>query len=136
MSALTGSVSAELNCRRIAEAVIAEMTEMQVEALSGDDSGLRNVWEEVCVQIQTGESVFWDVYEDTMRAAIEREVARLAFHEGEAIWRETPAGMLSASNDDEEVVGGEISTAEIVELVLTHQIYPRAADWSGERVEA
>lgn len=38
--------------------------------LSGDDSGLKNVWEEICVQLQGDESIYWGVYEGVIRNLI------------------------------------------------------------------
>ena len=38
--------------------------------LSGDDSGLKNVWEEYCVQIQGEESYYIDIYEDIVAASV------------------------------------------------------------------
>jgi len=35
--------------------------------LSGDDSGLKNTWEEICVQLQGDESIHWGVYEEVVR---------------------------------------------------------------------
>jgi hypothetical protein len=33
--------------------------------LSGDDSGLRTVWQEICVQVQGARSFYWSAYEET-----------------------------------------------------------------------
>lgn len=38
--------------------------------LSGDDSGLKNIWEEICVQFQWEESFHWDAYEDLIQKVI------------------------------------------------------------------
>jgi hypothetical protein len=38
--------------------------------LSGDNSGLKNVWEEICVQTQKEESFHWNVYEDLINKEI------------------------------------------------------------------
>lgn len=38
--------------------------------LSGDDSGLENVWEEICVQVQGEESFYWEIYLKTMSDAV------------------------------------------------------------------
>lgn len=41
--------------------------------LSGDDSGLKNTWEEICVQAQ-GVSYHWDVYEEVIGNFITSEL--------------------------------------------------------------
>jgi len=38
--------------------------------LSGDDTNLKNTWEEICVQVQGEKSYFWEAYEDAMRGAV------------------------------------------------------------------
>lgn len=38
--------------------------------LSPDDYGLKNVWEEICIQKQAEESVFWNTYEETIEMVI------------------------------------------------------------------
>jgi hypothetical protein len=45
--------------------------------LSGDDSGLRNVWQEICVQVQGEDSLYWDVYEETIRSCAIGLVSKL-----------------------------------------------------------
>lgn len=34
--------------------------------LSGDNSGLANVWDELCVQVQGEHSYYWDAYLETI----------------------------------------------------------------------
>ena len=52
---------AKLLSETLVKDAIAALEQMDANAmLSGDDSGLKNVWEEVCVQLQYEESIFWD----------------------------------------------------------------------------
>src|SRR6187200_1466408 len=44
--------------------------------LSGDDSGLKNTWEEICIQVQGEESIHWDVYSDAIRNFITDELTK------------------------------------------------------------
>jgi len=44
---------------------------------SGIDSGLTNVWDEVCIQVRTQYSVYWDAYEATIYPMIEGEMQKL-----------------------------------------------------------
>lgn len=43
--------------------------------LSGDDSDLKNIWEEICCQVQGEESSDWDVYINTIENFIDKELA-------------------------------------------------------------
>lgn len=53
---------AEALCRRISRRVIRDCQARKDCLLSGDDSVLGNLWDEVCVQVQFRVSVYWDVY--------------------------------------------------------------------------
>lgn len=59
---------------------------------SGDDSGLRNVWEEICDQVQTQYSVFWAIYEETMEGFLYEYVDALDRRSKLAIWSTTEEG--------------------------------------------
>jgi hypothetical protein len=52
--------------QRITRKVIPTLQALTV-TLSGDDSGLETVWDEICAQVQTDESVFWNVYDKTVQ---------------------------------------------------------------------
>jgi hypothetical protein len=57
-------------CRRIARRVMRALQGMTGHGLSGDDSGLKNTWDEICVQIQFEQSIFWDAYEYTVTSLV------------------------------------------------------------------
>jgi len=58
---------------KIADSVIKELMELKKDLLlSGDDSGLKNTWEEICVQVQGEQSFYWDSYEGTINNFIEK----------------------------------------------------------------
>lgn len=58
--------------KEIAKKVIRNMKLLKDDSmlLSGDDSGLKNVWEVYCVQIQGEESFYIDIYENRVAASI------------------------------------------------------------------
>jgi len=64
----------------IAKEVIQDLKNLndEIYLLSGDDSGLKNVWEEICVQIQDDYSFHWDVYEDTIENFINGSLSKQA----------------------------------------------------------
>jgi len=45
---------------------------------SGADSGLRDAWDEICVQVQDEESALWEAYLDTIRAFLTRHCERMS----------------------------------------------------------
>jgi len=64
-----------IHVEAIAEKVIIELTELNDKdfLLAGNDSGLTNVWEEICIQRQVEESVHWDAYENTIENFVKDE---------------------------------------------------------------
>lgn len=53
--------------REIVDATINALAQMPDNCrLSGEDSVLANVWEEICAQVQSEYSFFWDAYVETM----------------------------------------------------------------------
>ena len=51
----------------IAQKVVAELKNLRdKEFLLSGDSGLKNVWAEICSQGRSEQSVYWDAYVDTM----------------------------------------------------------------------
>lgn len=52
-------------------------SENSVFLLSGDDSGLKNTWEEICVHVQGQESFHWEAYKDTIKGLAESELEKL-----------------------------------------------------------
>lgn len=59
--------------------------------LSGDDSGLADVREEFKCQVQTGESFFYDVYEETIRSICRDVIESLTRSELKLLWLWTDA---------------------------------------------
>ena len=89
-SAIVSAV-AEAAGKRIARKTIRALQKM-TDRLSGADSGLANVWDEICVQAEVEESVFWNVYEDIARKAVEEFTSKIAEYEKHALWFQTTAG--------------------------------------------
>jgi hypothetical protein len=59
---------------------------------SGDDTSLKNIWEEISVQVQDQQSVMWDAYMGTIHALILSKVAGLDAATKQTIWLQTEQG--------------------------------------------
>ncbi len=55
------------------------------DTLSGD-SGLKNFWEEYCVQVQQEHSFYWETYVDQLHLWVEEEFKKLPMWQRNAIW--------------------------------------------------
>jgi hypothetical protein len=129
---------AERECKRICRKVILLLQKMTEGLHSGDDSPLRNIWDEVCVQVQFQESVYWDVYLDTIRTIISPAVEALDVSSKQAIWLQTSGGMdweaeTEDENDHQQVPS--CSVADITEYILNDFVLARAVNWTNQRIE-
>lgn len=71
--------------KKIVRKAIRELQKEKKSLLSGDDSGLLNVWDEICVQVQYEYSFYWDIYEDYMAQTVTSLAEKLSWYEIVAI---------------------------------------------------
>lgn len=86
--------------RRVAERATRELRKMPA-GLSGDDSGLRTIWEEFCVQVQGEESFFWDFDVETVKLAIAGALVNVRRLEMIAMWLECEGAWHWLAENDE-----------------------------------
>ena len=125
---------AEQLCQQLTRKVIFSLQALKNGLASGDDSGLTNAWEEICVQVQAEESFSWEGYDLTVRKMVSAQVAELLPHEREAIWLQTPAGDDWDAGDEETRKEYPVAEDEIVEYVTTQYVYSSAGDWGNGRI--
>jgi hypothetical protein len=128
------SRTAEVACQRVSSRAIRTLQKMTEGLQSGDDSGLTNAWEELCVQIQYEQSFYWDAYEGTVRQVLAQEVEKLPVYECEAIWLQTPEGKDWDAEDEESRDRYPVVEDEIVEYLKDEYVYSAAGKWSNERI--
>ena len=116
---------------------IAALEQMDAnEMLSGDDSGLKNVWEEICVQVQQEESIFWDAYLETMEGLLTGFVELLDRDARMALWAVTDEGSDYVDDhqaDTDGVRDVPVSEDEIVSK-LKDGLLSAAANYSNARI--
>ena len=125
---------AEQVCRRLTRRLIATLQKMNNGLLSGEDSGLKNTWDEICTQIQFEESFSWDVYDETVRGLAASDVEKLLPHEREAIWLQTNAADDWDCEDESERPPYPVSNDDIVDYLVHEYIYSEAGNWSNQRI--
>lgn len=113
---------AEEICNRISHRVIRHLRTNST-TLSGDDTPLKNAWEEICVQVQFEQSIYWDVYIETIDLEIEGEIEQLQEHELAAIWFQTPDGkdwgFTDGDDREEPYIDRQAVVAVIRDVVLS-----------------
>jgi hypothetical protein len=126
-------------CQRVTQEAIAHLQGITLkEALAlGPHSGLRNTWEEICVQVQFEESVIWEVYEEMVDVTLTPSVEALPEYEQAAVWRQTDEGSYWECHEDEDDPQPcPICHSDIVEYIKQEYLYPAAGSWSSPRVES
>jgi len=109
---------AEHVLQRVTRKVVRDLQAMEEGLQSGDDSGLANIWDEVCVQVQGEQSAFWDMYLETIQSVAETHVDALKEHELEAAWLNTPEGRCWLREDDNERGALHPCKSDIARLVV------------------
>lgn len=93
---------------RIVGATVAWLKAQKAQ-LSGDDTPLKNVWEEVCVQVQGDESFYWDVYKETAVTDLAARIESLRQHQQVALWLQTDQGFEWTLDQEDEGSGSDES---------------------------
>ena len=130
--------------RQLADHVAHGLTRRTIAALqgmtdhlnSGEDSGLKSVWDEICVQVQGEESVVWDAYEQTVRALLTAEVAELPAHEREALWLQTEPALDWNWEEADARAAYPVNPEDVVEHLWREYLLPEAGRWSNARIRA
>ncbi len=124
---------AEHVARRMTQRTIEELQDMTETLGSGDDSGMQNVWEEICVQVQYDEFPFWDAYVQTAKGLILGTVEDLPAHEREALWLKSDQGDEWDSEDEDQREAYPVLNDDIVDYLWNEHVLPEAARFSNER---
>lgn len=125
---------AEISSKNITNKVIRKLQNMTEDLLSGDDTILKNIWDEVCVQVQYEESYMWEIYELTIKLLVKDEIQNLSIYARQAIWLQTDEGS-EWEIDNENLQICNFYEEDIEEYIIKEYILPAAADWTNKRIE-
>jgi hypothetical protein len=107
---------------------------------SGDGTPLKNLWEEVCVQVQFGESIFWEVYKLHIDQLILSHIFSLSAPILQAIWLQTERGEQWLYEENEEDECGMDSREptycqeDIIDWILS-RVLMGAGEFNNERID-
>jgi len=107
---------------------------MTEERQSGADSGLANVWDEICVQKQGDYSFYWDAYDETARQFALSEVTKLEPHEQAAIWLQTTEGEEWCYEDEDDREKDPVIHDTVVDYIVDEYLYAAASNWTNVRI--
>jgi hypothetical protein len=117
---------------RTVAAAVTKLDEMH-DCLSGDDSPLETVWEEICVQVQHEQSFSWDAYDQVVRDLIEGELPNLQDFELTAIWFQTDEGLDWVCTDPEDRDNDVFMNDDVINHIAD-ALYSLAADFERDRI--
>ena len=128
---------AERLVQRLMRRLIAALRKMNHPSmlLSGQDSGLKTVWEEICVQRQGEESYEWHAYERTLCVLINGELDELSHDEEVDLWFLTQEGSDWLSEHEEDEEHPEPNDSETEDL-LSNRLLSCAGDYTNRRIRA
>jgi len=101
---------------------------------SGDDSPLKNAWEELCVQVQGEQSIAWEDFEAEIRLRVTRLVESLRGFERDAIWLQTRQREDWGCEDEADRDPNPVCSGDIVEYLVGEYAYPLAGKWTNQRI--
>jgi len=114
--------------------MIDSLKKMKDALHSGNGSGLENTWDEICVQVQYEQSIYWDAYDSTVWQMVEAEVEKLSPHEREVIWLQTPEADRWGFDEESEHDHYPVFNDDIVRYVVKEHIYHEAGRWNNQRI--
>lgn len=119
--------------------VIRDLQQLRGEhTQSGPESGLRDVWDEICVQVQLERSPLWDAYLAVLEATVERRMRDVGAVRLKAIWLQTRRGQAwideVAERGRGEATPSRVWNAEDVLEHLRERVLSVATEWSNARI--
>jgi hypothetical protein len=119
------SLKAEQRYKSYTARIIDQIKRLDASCMQSGDARLSNVWDEYKVQVQVEHSVFFGLYEDTIRRLIARTVSAIPPEPLIQMWHVTPQGLDSAADQGSSRPPG---WAEDIEDELLRRVQGAAAD--------
>lgn len=127
--AITAAWASRL-ARTAIEDAIGDLKRMDFEDMLSGDSGLEDVWEEICVQVQEEQSVFWHAYEQTIDCLLDGYIDALDRNARLALWSITDEGWDWIDEHHADDDGEREAPVDVGEIVakLKEELLSAAAD--------
>jgi hypothetical protein len=106
------------------------------ELLRKNDTPLENLWDEICVQVQYRQSMFYDAYLDTITKTVSRELEGVAEHLRQAIWLQTDEGWdWGYDNKESEDDVPPFWDGHIADYILHGYVLREVADLASDEID-
>lgn len=134
----------EIVLRKFSDAVVDKVTRRTIRGLQtmtgcvlyGEDYGLKNAWDMICVQVQGMESFMWQEYVNTAESVAWGAIGKLKRHEKQALWmrdEESWDVIYDESGVDENLCGAD---EDIARWFVCNFLLSVAAEWSNKQIKA
>ncbi len=123
---------------RISSKVETSLKGMKDGLQSSEDSGLENLWDEVCVQVQAVHSIFWSLYDNLIYGLTLSNVKeleqKLESYEMTAIWLQTDGGKEWMHEASEKDCGFSYCAEDIAEYIAREYVYKKAGTYRNKKI--
>jgi hypothetical protein len=119
---------------RISRKVELSLKGMKDGLQSSEYSGLENLWDEVCVQVQSAHSMFWSLYDNLIYGLTLSNVKKLESYEMTAIWLQTDGGDEWKHQVSEKDCNIGYSTEEIAEYIAREYVFKKAGTYRNNKI--
>jgi len=127
---------ADRECKNVCTKTISTLQGMNDGMQSGDDTPLESLWDEICIQVQYRQSVFYDAYLATITTTISQKLTGVDEHLKQAIWLQTDQGWdWGYDNKESEDDVPSFLDGDIAEYILHEYVLREAADWSSDEID-
>lgn len=136
---------ADAECERICKNVILKLRRRKDRLtfrengycfMSREETGLKTIWDEICVQTNEAKfSAYWSYFETVVNGYIEAELGKASESVRKAIWLQTDEAFRKEVNyecGEEEV---EIYHDELVKYIADEYVYRKAWSWRNTRID-
>ena len=125
---------ADKECNKITRKIILYYQKRTDCLMSGDDSALKNTWDEICGQVQKEESIYWNVYLQDIYSRVKYEVEKLYIIMKQAIWIQTKEGIEWEDNEEEDYDQLSMCENDIIEYLVRDFILSTAGNYTNMRI--
>jgi hypothetical protein len=110
--------------------------ELVAKRLTGDDSPLTSVWEEICVQVQGEESFYWEAYLETIDQYASSLVTPLSSNQKRALWLQTQEGLDRLRGNDRESDAANVPFDDLaIAELIRDRVLGLAGSYSNHRID-
>ena len=123
-------------CMQICQVVISKLQAITDLKFSGDDSPLKNSWDEICAQVQFDSSPFWFAYMELMKSFVKEEVARLPVGMKKEIWLQTEDGIDWECEHEWVIENPPYTDDEVTARIVQEYLLVEAGGFINEEIES